>query len=172
MVMMRRMAFLPVMIAVLGTAAAASGSTCREEQGKDQATGGPDPVLRTIEVQFDGRRMIVEVADDPEERRQGLSDREAVALDAGMLFVWDSVAVYTLWMKNMRFPLDFVWIDEQRRVVNVTADVPHQSGASDAELIRYSSGVDVLYAIELNAGAAERLGIEAGDVLVFDETRP
>jgi uncharacterized membrane protein (UPF0127 family) len=30
----------------------------------------------------------------------------------------------------------------------------------------------VLYAIELNAGAAERLGIEAGDVLVFDETRP
>jgi uncharacterized membrane protein (UPF0127 family) len=172
MVLMRRMAFLAVMIAVLGTAAAASGSTCREEQGTDQPTGEPTPVWRTIDVQFDGRTIVVEVADDPEERRQGLSDREALARDAGMLFVWDSVAVYTLWMKNMRFSLDVIWIDDRRRVVNVTADVPHQPGASDAELIRYSSGVDVLYAIELNAGAAERHGIEVGDVLVFDETRP
>jgi uncharacterized membrane protein (UPF0127 family) len=120
-------------------------------------------------VQIDGRSIIVEVADEPGERSQGLSDRDALPRDGGMLFVWDQPAEHTLWMKDMRIPLDFVWLDESKRVIKVEANVPHQPGASDAELVRYTSGPGALYAIELNAGAAARLGIGVGDVLAFDE---
>lgn len=85
-----------------------------------------------------------------------------------MLFVWDQAGEYTLWMKDMRFALDFVWLDEDHRVIAITPDVPHQPGASDSELVRFSSGPGALYAIELNAGSAERLGIDTGDVLAFE----
>jgi hypothetical protein len=129
----------------------------------------PTPTLRTISVQLDDRTITVEVADDPAERSQGLSDRDALPSDGGMLFVWDQPAEYTLWMKDMRIPLDFIWLNEQRQVINVTPNVPHQPGASDADLVRYSSGPGALYAIELNAGAAARLGISVGDVLAFNE---
>lgn len=126
-------------------------------------------MLRTIRVQIGDRAITVEVADEPSERTRGLSGRDALPRDGGMLFVWDQPAEYTLWMKDMRIPLDFVWLDASKRVIKITADVPHQPGATDAELVRYTSGPGVLYAIELNAGAAARLGIAVGDVLVFDE---
>lgn len=128
----------------------------------------PTPTLRTIDIELEDRSIIVEVADDPAERTQGLSDRDSLPRDGGMLFVWDQPAEYTLWMKDMRFALDFVWLDEDHRVTAITPDVPHQPGASDSELVRYSSGPGAVYAIELNAGSAERFGIETGDQLEFD----
>ncbi len=129
----------------------------------------PAPELRTIDVQLGDRSITVEVADDPEERVQGLSDREGMAADSGLLFVWEEEGPYQLWMKGMRFPLDFVWLDASQTVIEVHENVQPQPGAADAELKRYAPDGPSRFVIELNAGAAARLGIDAGDVLVFDK---
>ena len=49
----------------------------------------------------------------PEERSQGLSGRPNLAAGTGMLFVFEQAGSYAFWMKDMRFPLDMVWIDAQ-----------------------------------------------------------
>ena len=61
----------------------------------------------------------VDLAVLPEERQQGLSGREFMAHDAGMLFVFDEEQTLHFWMKDMLFPLDIIWIDAQCRLIEV-----------------------------------------------------
>jgi uncharacterized membrane protein (UPF0127 family) len=115
----------------------------------------------------DARAIDVEAAITSEQSERGLGYRDALAADAGMLFDLHNTGVPTFWMKGMRFALDMVWIGEDERVVAVTADVPPQPGATDEQLRRYSPDAPVRYVLELNSGAAARLGIAPGAQLSF-----
>jgi uncharacterized membrane protein (UPF0127 family) len=84
-----------------------------------------------------------------------------------MLFDLHETSVPTFWMKGMRFALDLVWIGDDERVVAVTANVPPQPGASDTQLRRYSPVAPVRYVLELNSGAAARLGFTPDAQLSF-----
>ena len=164
-----------VAIAVLFFAAGCASSTHAPEYAASNPTaqvssrlGDGQPTLRMITVDIGGNAVIVEVADDPDERTNGLSRRDGLAQGAGMLFVWDEEAAHTLWMKEMRFALDFIWLDADKRVVSIDANVPVQPGAADSELMLYRPDGPALYAIELEAGEAARLGVAVGDVIAFD----
>jgi uncharacterized membrane protein (UPF0127 family) len=130
--------------------------------------GDGQPLLRTIEASSGETRLTLEVANDPEERTRGLSARTGLAESAGMLFVWEGVGAHTLWMKDMRFALDFIWLDENKTVIEITRDVSPQPGIPDAELARYTPALPSAYVIEMSAGEAGRLGIQTGDVLEFE----
>jgi uncharacterized membrane protein (UPF0127 family) len=162
-------------IALLLLAAAAFGAACSDGNATESETlptiaPSATPVLRTIQIHTDDISFDVEVADDPAERVRGLSGREVLPDNSGMLFVWDAQEVHTLWMKDMLIPLDMVWLDSAKTVVSIDENVPVQPGAPDSELVRYHPAAPALYAIEINAGAAARFAIEPGDTLVFDET--
>ena len=66
------------------------------------------PVLPTLVIE--GRKLPVEIADTPEKREQGLSGRESLPEGSGMLFIFENPATYGFWMKEMRFPIDIVWL--------------------------------------------------------------
>ena len=112
--------------------------------------------------------MRVEVASTADQSQRGLGYRDSLPEDAGMLFDLHETRVPGFWMKGMRFPLDMVWIGEDGRVAAVTENVPPQPGVADEGLGFTSPPVPVRYALELNAGAARRLGIVAGTQLAFD----
>ncbi|MXX53045.1 MAG: DUF192 domain-containing protein [Dehalococcoidia bacterium] len=109
-----------------------------------------------------------ELAFTPEDRTQGLSDRESLPQTTGMLFIFEEARTPTFWMYHMRFDLDFVWIGEDCIVADIHHNVPRQAdGQQPSDLPRYSPNVDVLYNLEINAGRAEELGIEIGDKVTF-----
>lgn len=171
---MRRLILLPLIALFVLAATACASSTHAPEFTPSASTtasliGDGQPALRTITATFGGETVVLEVADGAGERTSGLSGRDGLAEGAGMLFVWDEEAAHTLWMKDMRFALDFVWLDVGRRVVQVDRDVQPQPGASDGDLVRYSPPTPVKYAIEVTAGEAARLGVAVGDVIAFDE---
>lgn len=116
--------------------------------------------------------LRIEIASTPEQSERGLGFRDALAEDGGMLFDLGGTRVQEFWMKGMRFALDFIWIDEDRRVVGITAGVQPQPAAADAELRRYAPPVAVRYVLEINAGAAARLGIATGTELTFELPPP
>lgn len=110
----------------------------------------------------------VDVAAAPAERRQGLSGRPYLAADAGMLFVFDDAQVRNFWMKEMRFPLDIIWIDGQCRLIGWAADVPTPPpGGGDDAIPRVQSPSPARYVLEVNAGEAARAGMAAGDLVEF-----
>lgn len=110
----------------------------------------------------------VDLAVTEPERRQGLSGREFLAQDAGMLFVFEDEQPRQFWMKDMRFPLDIIWIDGQCRLVGVSADVPiPPPDADDADIPRAPSNLPAQYVLELNAGEWEQAGLSEGEPVEF-----
>lgn len=124
--------------------------------------------LPTTRVTIGKRTIPVEVASTAAAREHGLSDRDSLPSDAGMLFDLGEAQIATFWMKDMRFPLDMVWITEDRAVAGVASNVQPQPGASDSALTLYRSPAPVRYVLELNAGAAARLGFSDGTRVAFE----
>jgi uncharacterized membrane protein (UPF0127 family) len=108
-----------------------------------------------------GVRLSVEVADTPAERGRGLSGREMLPENSGMLFVFDTPGRYGFWMYGMKFPLDIIWIDERLRVVYFVENA--QPCVNICET--YEPPADALYVLEVNAGFVKKYGLKVGDVV-------
>lgn len=113
----------------------------------------------------DGAALTVEVASTPRLRALGLGNRDALAADAGMLFAFDEPGTYGFWMKDMRFPIDMIWLRDGE-VVGVDADVPV---GSEADLPVYRPDVPVDRVLETNAGFAKAHEITVGGRLDIRE---
>ncbi len=101
--------------------------------------------------------FVVEVAESAEQRAQGLMFREALAPDAGMLFIYPSDRIPQMWMRNTPIPLDMLFLDEGG---NVLATANNAVPFSEAII---SPGIPALAVLELPGDAIERLGIKPGD---------
>jgi uncharacterized protein len=109
--------------------------------------------------------FTLEIADTETLREQGLSDRNTMASDHGMLFVFSSPGIQTFWMKDMHFPLDFVWIREGK-IIDLTENVPApEPGQPLGSLPVYNPKEPVDQVIELNAGSIRRFAIHMGDTV-------
>lgn len=121
----------------------------------------------TVPLSVNGHRFDVEVADTVESRTAGLSGREALADNAGMLFVFPREEVATFWMKEMRFSLDLIWISADRRIVAITRDAPPQAGVPDERLTLYFPPSPVQFVLEVRGGTATKYGLREGQTVVF-----
>lgn len=104
----------------------------------------------------------VEIADNSFERERGLSFRKSMKQDEGMLFIFDELGKYGFWVKDMNFPLDVVWINEEGRVVYEVNNV-----SLDTYPGVFINEVSARYVLEVNAGVTEKLGIYLGTKLAF-----
>ena len=104
----------------------------------------------------------VDVVRTDADRARGLMFRPALEAGRGMFFVFDAEAVYPFWMKNMLFAIDIIWLDKDRRVVHVAADVPP---CIADPCPRYTPSAKASYVLEIPAGDAARYGIKPGDIL-------
>lgn len=98
------------------------------------------------------------VADTKEARVAGLSNVDAMQYYDGMLFIFDTSATHGFWMKDMRFDLDIIWLDESGEIVHI------EDRLSPDTYPRVFKPVEsALYVIELNAGVAAESEIQVGD---------
>lgn len=119
-------------------------------------------------VVIGGVAFDAEIADTPELRGKGLGERDSLAPQSGMLFVFPDGHTTSFWMKGMRFPLDFVWIGADCRVADITERVANaEPGTSDSALPLYNSAAPAAYTFEINAGEVQRFGIRIGDAVRF-----
>lgn len=121
------------------------------------------PLQTTVTVR--NTTFIVDVAIQAKEKEIGLGYRNSLAADHGMLFVYDHKEVFPFWMKNMRFPIDILWI-EDRIIVDITKDVPPPASPAE-QLPLYHPRVPVDKVLELPAGTADRVGIIIGDKIII-----
>jgi uncharacterized membrane protein (UPF0127 family) len=108
--------------------------------------------------------LPTEIADTPAAREQGFSGRERPLSGHGILFIFDEPAVVAFWMKDMRFPLDIVWIGEDWTVVGVEKNASPESFPQT-----FSPRAPVRYVLELPAGDAAAFGIDTGTKLYLDQ---
>lgn len=113
----------------------------------------------------DAHVFEVEIADTPEERGRGLMNRDDLAADRGMLFVFPRRERIAMWMRNTRIPLDMLFITDDGRVVQI-----HERAVPYSETT-ISSRRRVRYVLELAGGTAERLGIGEGALVASEAMR-
>ena len=119
----------------------------------------PDRPPSTVAFDEADALLYVEVADDADEQRRGLSGIEQLPADEGMAFVWPEPVASTFWMKDTLIPLSIAFVDEAGRVIDVLDMQPCESDPCP------TYGVDEPYvlAVEANLGWFDDHGVGAGD---------
>jgi uncharacterized protein len=109
--------------------------------------------------------IVVEIASTPEQREQGLMYRRSLPRQQGMLFKFDGEKVRRVWMKNMQFAIDVLFLSNQGVIVTQLKNLPPCPG--DPCPI-YSAPQPAAYLLELNAGYSDELGLQAGSQLFIE----
>lgn len=109
----------------------------------------------------------IEIADTNESRKQGLSGRQSMPMDSGMLFIFDKAGYYSFWMPDTYFPLDFIWINGDT-IVDITENVPNHPGPQTKDLPLYKPSQPADKILELNAGVAKSLEIKVGNKIRYE----
>lgn len=117
-------------------------------------------------VCFDnGKCFSLEVCRSHSERGKGLMFKESLDRESGMLFIYEKEGFHSMWMKNMRFPIDIIWIDANRQVVDIARNL--KPCKSDYECQGTKTKNKALYVLEINAGVADEIGVKVGDSVFF-----
>jgi uncharacterized membrane protein (UPF0127 family) len=116
----------------------------------------------TVDVLTGGQEVTLDIADTPAKQELGLGKRTGLAPDRGMLFIYDKPANPCFWMKGMQFPIDIVWLDAGKKVIQIEENV-----SPDTYPQTFCSAKPAQYVIELFPGAA-KAGFKVGDKLPFD----
>jgi uncharacterized protein len=118
-----------------------------------------------------GKVLSVELMLTGEDRARGLMGRPSLPSDHGLLFVFEAPGSYPFWMKNCRFPIDIVWMDEEGRVVYVAASVPPCRRDPCPTYQPGGPSRPARFVLEIGAGQAEREGVRRGSKLDFKLAR-
>ena len=127
----------------------------------------------TTDVTIGDLRISAEVADTGDKRKKGLSGRDELAIAAGILFVFDKSGSYAFWMKDMKFPIDIIWIDESspaggNKIVDIAENAVPEPDKKDEELKRYQPMAQAKYVLEINAGLVRLHNLQIGDTVGFE----
>jgi uncharacterized membrane protein (UPF0127 family) len=115
-------------------------------------------------VLIDGQEVSVTIAQTMEEQRQGLSGTPELRESTGMLFIYNQHTIPQFWMKDMNYPIDIIWIKDNRVVGFVeNAPVP----IPDQELPRYHPDEPINYVLEVPAGFVARYGTRIGSAFEY-----
>jgi uncharacterized membrane protein (UPF0127 family) len=116
--------------------------------------------LKTISLDLAGTEFTVEVADTQETRARGLMFRASMPETAGMLFVFDRDAQQNFWMENTDIPLSLAYISRAGEIREIFDMTPRSRRA-------VPSTFSVRYALEVNQGVFQKLGIGPGSMIVI-----
>ena len=109
-------------------------------------------------------KLDIEIANTSYETQTGLMYRDGMEDNQAMLFIFDEPAYHSFYMKNTRFSIDIIFINDQLRIASF------KERAKPMDENGLSSEVPVQYVLEVNAGLAEQWQLEIGDRISYQET--
>ncbi|HIE65955.1 MAG TPA: DUF192 domain-containing protein [Nitrospira sp.] len=114
-----------------------------------------------------GTQLNAEIADTPKTRRLGLMFREHLPEGGGMLFVFQVAARHRFWMKNCKFPIDIIWMNEHREIVYISENTPP---CKSDPCPSYGPTKDkALYVLEVAAGLTHQEKLKKGMIIQFQD---
>ena len=123
----------------------------------------PKAEVETLSIETANGKVTytIEEANTREEQERGLMDRTSLEADHGMIFNITPVRRVAMWMKDTKFPLDMVFIDENGMIIQTYENA---EAMSEYKIV---SNVPVRAVIEINAGDIKKHNIQAGQKVDF-----
>ena len=125
------------------------------------------PTFTSANVKLGNKEYSAILVKSDKDKMKGLSGRTSLDKNTGMLFVFDKKAPYPFWMKDMKFPIDIIYINDDS-IVDIFENVPApQKAAPLYSLPVYKPKADANYVFEINAGQTKQNNIKIGDKVSF-----
>jgi len=122
--------------------------------------------LPVKELKIGNKNITVEIADTSEARALGLSYRESLPPESGLLFIFEKESIYPFWMKGMNFPIDIIWIKNEK-VLEITNNVEPDKGLMPGI---YTPREPVEKVLEINAGKVKEWNIKINDAISLNNS--
>ncbi len=113
---------------------------------------------KIIGVEIGRKVFFVIIRDTEKGRENGLSFWADLADNQGMLFIFSTPDKYGFWMKDMTFPIDIIWIDENMKIIHIEKSVLPETYPK----VFYPE-TESLYVLEVSAGQSDVLDLRVGD---------
>ena len=123
------------------------------------------PLKKNPTVTINGRKFQVTVADSQKEQEIGLSETKSLPQEKGMIFLFEKPGFYSFWMKNMKLPIDIIYINNDQ-IVTIQSNV--QPAKNEESPIIYTSTEPSDKVLEINSGLAEKYDLKKGDMVKYD----
>lgn len=154
-----------VLIAVPGfklMSSEAIGQSDRTKSEELNSTSLPNQVQITI----NNVNLQADVALSSEEQTKGLSIKDSLKSNEGMIFPYESPQTLSFWMKDMKFPIDIIWIDSDKTIIHIENNL--QPCSSEVLCPTYKPNDDSMYVLETVGGFAEKYDIVRGTRVGFE----
>jgi uncharacterized membrane protein (UPF0127 family) len=124
------------------------------------------PVYQKAMIKTGDAEIKADIADTPAKQTLGLSGRKNLMQNEGMIFDFDRPDLWGIWMKDMNFPIDIVWIDSNFKIVGIKENATPDSYPQIFYPKEKSS-----YVLEVNAGFAKNNNFKIGDSIHISDNQ-
>lgn len=124
---------------------------------QDKPTNDNEKISSIKKIVIEGVAFEVELALTPEEKARGLSGRNYLCDQCGMLFIYDTPDYYSFWMKETLIPLDIIWFDKDWQVVDYLPFAQPQGAREEADLPIYRPKQKACFVLEVPGGTTTRI---------------
>ena len=135
-----------IAVALTGLAIGALFAFSMDEKEKDFAT-----------VEINGAILMAEVVSHRTSRARGLSGREMLGEREAMLFIFDEPDYYGIWMKDMKFPIDIIWLDDELKIIGLEKNINPNTFPE-----KFSPPSPAKFVLEVNGGWSDENKIKEG----------
>jgi len=115
--------------------------------------------LPTVKIKLGNIDYQTEIARTSSQKSIGLSNRDTLCPNCGMIFIFDKDTYLPFWMKDTRIPLDMIWINSQNKIVDI------QNAAETNSLKAIQNSTPAKYVLELNLNDSQKLNLKIGDII-------
>lgn len=115
------------------------------------------------DIRLGSGAFSVRVAQDEASRNRGLSGVESLKPNEGLLIVFDSDDTWGIWMKDMKVPIDILWLDKNKKVIYMVKNAGPELSTDKT----FKPNDPARYVIELPAGSVQANNIKVGETAIF-----
>lgn len=116
-------------------------------------------------LSYKKKTFKVEVADNFGKLSRGLMKHGKLLDGQGMLFVFKRDGRHGIWMLNMKFSIDVIWLDGDGKIITIAKDLPPCRSILNCPVYRPNGSAR--YVLELNSGTASKCGMKVGEKIIM-----
>ncbi|MDE1867363.1 MAG: DUF192 domain-containing protein [Thaumarchaeota archaeon] len=117
-------------------------------------------------IKIDNIILKVQIADTPDRMTEGLQFQQQLPYDQGMIFVFPEPQIVAMWMKDMQFPLDMIWFDDNGNVVHIEKNLPPCNDNSTCPIYD-AQRQNTKYVLEVTSGFVDKFNVTENSKLVI-----
>jgi len=127
----------------------------------------PERKWKIKNIQIGSKNYEIYITESRENQTTGLAAFEEIKENQGMIFEFPEEDYHAFWMKNMKFDIDMIFLDQNNQVIQIFENVQKSSYKSDTDFQTYMPKLKSKFVIEIKSGETKKNGLRTGDVIIF-----